>query len=234
MLRKIAKLISDFFLPRRCVACNSRLHDGETVLCSRCLLIESLSAPLFADSTDNVMLKSVLGCGDVLRGNALFEYRPHGGLAQLIYKMKYDGRSDIAVYMGRHIAKVLQSQGFFDGVDVIVPVPITRMRRFHRGFNQSEMLASGISEVTGLPIDSSSFVRRRFSGSQTQLSGQQRQANVRSAFSLVSAQDISGRHVLVVDDIFTTGATLSECLREISQNTEGVRLSILTLGLTKS
>ena len=232
MPRKIAQLISDFFLPRRCVACNSRLHEGETVLCSCCLIKESMSG-LFADSSDNVMVRSVLGCGDVIRANALFEFHPHGNMAQLIYRMKYDGRSSIAVFMGRHAAKVLQPEGFFDGVDVIVPVPITRMRRFQRGFNQSEMLAIGISEVTGIPVDNTSLLRCRFSSSQTRLKGEQRLANVRSAFALVSAQALSGRHVLVVDDIFTTGASLSECLSEISRKAEGVRLSILTLGLTK-
>lgn len=232
MLKKIARLISDFFFPRRCVACNSRLHDGETIVCSRCLLYESMSG-IFADHSDNVMVRSILGCGDVVRGNALFEFHPHSNIAQLIYRMKYDGRSSIAVFMGRHAAKVLKPSGFFDGVDVIVPVPITRLRRFHRGFNQSEMLARGISEVTGIPVDATSLVRRRFSGSQTRLSGEQRLSNVRSAFELVSSSALSGRHALVVDDIFTTGATLSVCLREISQKAAGVRLSILTLGMTK-
>ena len=233
MLKKIARLISDFFLPRRCVACNSRLHDGETIVCSRCLLYESMSG-IFADHSDNVMVRSILGCGDVVRANALFEFHPHSNIAQLIYRMKYDGRSSIAVFMGRHAAKVLKPSGFFDGVDVIVPVPITRMRRFQRGFNQSELFARGLSEVTSIPVDTTSLIRRRFARSQTRLSGEQRQENVASAFSLVASTALEGRHVLVVDDIFTTGATLGACLREISQNTKDVRLSILTLGLTKS
>lgn len=226
-------MIFDFFLPRRCVACNSRLHEGETVMCSRCLIHDSMSG-LFSDSSDNVMVRSVLGCGDVIRGNAMFEFHPHGNQARLIYKMKYEGRRDVAVYMGHHAAKALQPKGFFDDVDVIVPVPITRMRRFQRGFNQSELFARGLSEVTSIPVDTTSLIRRRFARSQTRLNGEQRQENVASAFSLVASTALEGRHVLVVDDIFTTGATLGACLREISQNTKDVRLSILTLGLTKS
>lgn len=180
------------------------------------------------------MVRSVLGCGDVIRGNAMFEFHPHGNQARLIYKMKYEGRRDVAVYMGHHAAKALQPKGFFDDVDVIVPVPITRMRRFQRGFNQSELFARGLSEVTSIPVDTTSLIRRRFARSQTRLSGEQRQENVATAFSLVASAALEGRHVLVVDDIFTTGATLGACLREISQNTKDVRLSILTLGLTKS
>lgn len=232
-MKRIAKLISDFFLPRRCVACDKRLYEGETVVCSRCLLDNSLTG-VFADSSDNVMVRAVTGCGDIVRANALFVFHPHSKMARLIYRMKYDGRSAIAVYMGIHAAKVLQPGGFFDGIDVIVPVPLTRMRRFHRGFNQSEMLARGISSVTGIPVDATSFVRRHFSGSQTHLGGEQRQANVESAFEMVAADGLRGRHVLVVDDVFTTGATLSACLREISCKVGEVRLSILTLGLTKA
>ena len=114
------------------------------------------------------------------------------------------------------------------------PVIPYRMRRFQRGFNQSELFARGLSEVTSIPVDTTSLIRRRFARSQTRLNGEQRQENVASAFSLVASAALEGRHVLVVDDIFTTGATLGACLREISQNTKDVRLSILTLGLTKS
>ena len=180
------------------------------------------------------MVRSVLGCGDVIRGNAMFEFHPHGNQARLIYKMKYEGRRDVAVYMGHHAAKALQPKGFFDGVDVIVPVPITRMRRFQRGFNQSELMAMGLQELTSIPVDTTSLVRSSFARSQTRLSGEQRQKNVATAFSLVSSDALSGRHVLVVDDVFTTGATLGACLREISQNTKNVQLSVLTLGVTKS
>lgn len=229
----LLKKISNFFLPRRCVVCNSILHEGETVICSQCLLHDSMSG-LFSDSSDNVMVRSVIGNGNIVRGNALFEFHPRGLQARMIYKMKYQGRSDIAVNMGRHAAKALLPAGFFEDVDVIVPIPITRMRRFQRGYNQSEMLARGISEITAIPIDTTSVVRHRFLRSQTRLSLEQRQKNVAKAFHLVSSSALSGKHVLVVDDIFTTGATLGACLREISQNTNGVRLSILTLGLTKS
>lgn len=202
-------------------------------MCSRCLIYDSMSG-LFSDSSDNMIVRSVMGCGDVIRGNALFEFHPHSNQARLIYKMKYEGRRDIAVYMGRHAAMALQPKGFFDGVDVIVPVPITRMRRFQRGFNQSELMAMGLQELTSIPVDTTSLVRSSFARSQTRLSGEQRQKNVATAFSLVSSDALSGRHVLVVDDVFTTGATLGACLREISQNTKNVQLSVLTLGVTKS
>ena len=231
--KKILKKVFEFFLPRRCVVCNSILHDGESVICSQCLLHDGMSG-LFPDSSDNLMVRSVLGFAPIIRANALIEFHPHGLQAGIIYKMKYKGRSDIAVNMGRHAAKALLPVGFFDGIDVIVPVPITRMRRFQRGYNKSEMFARGMSEVTSLPVDTTSIIRHRFHRSQTRLNLEQRRNNVANAFRLVSSASLSHKHVLVVDDIFTTGATLGACLREISQHATGVRLSILTLGLTKS
>lgn len=233
VLKRIFKLLIDFFLPRRCVVCNSRLHEGEHVVCSRCL-IENAMCGVFDDSNDNAMLRGVLGCGDIVRANALFHFHPKSEMARLIYKMKYLGRWDIGIYMGHHAARIFHSQGFFDGVDVIVPVPLTRKRRCQRGYNQSEMIAEGISEITGIPIEKKSLKRSRFSESQTHLRGEQRLANVAGAFSVDDASKLDNKHILLVDDIFTTGATLSACVREISSKAVGTRLSIMTLGLTKS
>ena len=228
----ILRLIADLFLPRRCVVCNKRLHDGEKVICSHCLLANPMDG-VFGSDYDNYMVDCLKGFGEVVRANALFEFHPKSAMANLVYKMKYRGRAEIGVLMGRHAALVLSSRGFFDGVDMIVPVPLTRKRRRQRGFNQSELIAEGISEVTGIPVDSKSLRRVRFSGSQTTLSGVERMANVDGAFFLTDSEPLSSRHVLIVDDIFTTGATVSACMREISGKTSGTRFTILTLGMTK-
>ena len=122
----------------------------------------------------------------------MFEFHPRGLQARMIYKMKYQGRSDIAVNMGRHAAKALLPAGFFEDVDVIVPIPITRMRRFQRGYNQSEMLARGISEITAIPIDTTSVVRHRFLRSQTRLSLEQRQKTLQKPFTWCLLQHCRG------------------------------------------
>ena len=229
----ILRLIADLFLPRRCVVCNKRLHDGEKVICSHCLLANPMDG-VFGSDYDNYMVDCLKGFGEVVRANALFEFHPKSAMANLVYKMKYRGRAEIGVLMGRHAALVLSSRGFFDGVDMIVPVPLTRKRRRHRGFNQSELIAEGISDVTGIIVNRRAFRRVRFTASQTTLRGEERMSNVDGAFLLADPEALSVRHVLMVDDIFTTGGTMSACMREISANTSGTRFSILTLGLTKS
>lgn len=232
-MRKILRLIFDFFLPRRCVVCNFRLHEGEHTICSRCLIDNGMCG-VFDDSHDNVMLRSVMGCGDMVRANAMFHFYPKSDMARLIYKLKYEGRWDVGVFMGRHAARALQPQGFFDGVDVIVPVPLTHKRFRKRGFNQSEMIAEGISEITGISVDKTSLIRCRFSDSQAHMGREQRQENVAGAFAIEDSSSLDNRHILLVDDIFTTGATMSACIREISGKTVGTKLSVLTLGLTKT
>ena len=229
---KCLSLIADFFLPRRCVVCSKRLQKGEAVVCGHCLLSNPMDG-VFINFADNRMVDCLKGRGDVVRANALFEFHPGSPMSSLVYKLKYRGRADIGVLMGRHVAQVLAPRGFFDGVDMMVPVPITRRRRLQRGFNQSEMISEGISEVTGIPVDSKSLRRVRFAGSQTTLSGVERMANVDGAFILADSEPLSSRHVLIVDDIFTTGATVSACMREISSKTSGTRFTILTLGMTK-
>ena len=229
LLRKIIELV----LPRRCVICNSRLYDGEDIICCGCLLENPMSG-VFTCHECNYMADSFLGRGDVIRANSLFEYHPGSAAAQMIYKLKYGGRGDIGVLMGKHAAKVLARQGFFDGVDVIVPVPLTGMRRRIRGYNQSEMVAWGISEMTGVPIDTKSLVRMNFAGSQTRLRADERWASVVNAFRVTDSSSLEGKHILLIDDIFTTGATLSACIREISAKTSATRFTIFTLGLTKS
>lgn len=225
--------IADLFLPRRCVVCNKRLHKGEEVVCSHCLFANPMDG-VFDSDVDNLMVDCLKGSGEVVRANALFEFHPKSAMANLVYKMKYRGRAEVGVLLGRHAASVLAHSGYFDGVDMIVPVPLTPKRHSQRGFNQSEMIAEGISDATGITVNSKSLRRVRFTGSQTTFRGEERMSNVDGAFHLDAPEALSSRHVLIVDDIFTTGATVSACMREIRAKTSGTRFSILTLGLTKT
>lgn len=229
----VLRQIVEFFLPRRCVACNHKLHEGEFVMCSHCLLANPMDGVFDCDE-DNDLVQCLLGCGEVAKANALFEFHPKSSISGIIYDLKYRGKAEVGVLMGRHAAVTLAPRGFFDGVDKIIPVPITRKRRRQRGFNQSEMIARGISEITGIPIDAKSLRRVRFISSQTNLSAAERMANVDGSFTWMCNEALPPKHILLVDDIFTTGATLLSCMRTISENISDIRFTILTLGLTKS
>ena len=135
--------------------------------------------------------------------------------------------------MGRLMAREFLSSGFFDGIDAIIPVPLAPKRQRQRGYNQSEQLAHGISEITGLPIYNKVVRRVSFKGSQTNRGRWERNENVAHVFELRDAAAISGRHLLLVDDVVTTGATLIACAQELAQ-AGSIKVSVLALGFAKS
>jgi ComF family protein len=127
----------------------------------------------------------------------------------------------------------MQLAGFFDGVDVLLPVPLSRKRLRQRGYNQSEQLARGVSDITHLPVITKVLKRKHFRQSQTQLNRLGRQENVADMFELRDGSLLVGRHVLLIDDVCTTGATLLACMDAL-KGIPGIRFSVLTLGFTKS
>ena len=168
----------------------------------------------------------------VERAAALMFYEPHSEMAQLVYQLKYGQRPDIGEDMGRLMAREMSLGDFFNGIDALVPVPLTRKRHRQRGYNQSEMLARGISDVTGIPVITEAVSRELFQQSQTSLSRRERQENVEGVFVLRHPQLLEGKHILLIDDICTTGATLMAC-GKVLHNIERVSISMLTLGFTK-
>jgi len=147
--------------------------------------------------------------------------------------LKYGGRREWGVIAGRMIAREIIGSGFFEGIDLLLPVPLTRKRRRSRGYNQSEELARGISEVTEIPVETRSVCRKIFAGSQTSRNRWQRVENVADAFELVDAGPVHARHVLIVDDVVTTGATIRTCAQQLVK--AGVaKISVLAFGFAKS
>ena len=236
MIRRVIQagsFILDFFLPRRCVSCNRRLHPGEVLLCSPCML-DNASVGAFKDSHNNRMLSLVTGMAMIIKANALIYYRPESDLADIIYKIKYGGRQDVAFLLGQHMAKVFQTQSFFDDIDAIVPVPVSKMRRMKRGYNQSEIISKGVAEITRIEVVTDAVVRRKFTVSQTSLFGSERRNNVKDVFAVKDAGQLNDKHILIIDDVFTTGATISSLIDVINRHTDNVRFSVLTVGFTKS
>ena len=221
----------DIISPRQCVVCGRRLMPSERSLCTVCLL-HLPRTNYHLNAYDNAMNRLFWGLERVERAAAYFHYEPHSEVARLVYALKYRQRPDIGEDMGRLMARELAPSGFFDGIDVLLPVPLARKRLRQRGYNQSEMLARGISEVTHLPIAVDVLRRERFEQSQTALGRRERQENVEGVFVQKQAIRLNGRHVLLVDDICTTGATLLACIKAL-KDVENLQISVLTLGLTK-
>jgi len=180
---------------------------------------------------DNEMAKAFWHQLPVERAAALFYYESHSEVANIIYRLKYKDQPEIGVWLGRMLASEAQSYHFFDEIDGIFPMPLTKQRLRQRGYNQSEEIAKGISEVTKLPIYADIVKRNVFSDSQTRKDRWSRSENVENAFAFnMLPPEI--HHLLIVDDIVTTGFTVISCAKQISHNND-VKISILSLGYTK-
>ena len=222
----------DFIFPRTCVVCDHHLAPTEHSLCGVCLFhLPRTDYPL--RPSDNPMAQLFWKLSSIQKAAALFYYHPHSETAQLVYRLKYNNRPDIGEDMGRIMAQELLRSDFFSDIDVLLPVPLSRKRLRQRGYNQSEQLAIGISDITHLPLVTKALRRKDFHQSQTTLNRWQRQENVADTFQLVDDSQLQGKHVLLIDDICTTGATLIACANTL-QDVEGIRISVLTLGFTKN
>lgn len=225
--RRLLDLIS----PRCCVVCGKRLAASEEAICNKCNL--HLPRTGFSGNPyENEMAKLFWGQIPVERAAALFHYEGHSETANIIYQLKYKNHPEIGPVMGRMLAIELQRDHFFDGIDGIIPVPLTRKRFRQRGYNQSFEIAKGVSEITGLPIYKGVVERTVFKGSQTRRWRWERQENVKLAFRLIDGDSIAGKHLLLIDDVVTTGATITACAKELVK-AGNVKISVLSLGLTK-
>lgn len=216
--------------PRCCVVCGRPLARGEECLCTMCNI--NLPRTDYHLRKDNPVEKMFWGKIPLEHATSFFFYRKGSDFRQILHQLKYGGQKGIGAIMGRYMAAELLESGFFEGVDVILPVPLHKKKQQIRGYNQSEWIARGIAAVTGISIDTESVVRQKNTETQTRKSFFERWENVEGIFQLHHAESLSGKHILIVDDVLTTGATTVECASCLAE-IEGIRISILTLAMAE-
>lgn len=223
--------ILDLIAPRACASCGGRLAIDEELLCASCNM-KMPRTDYYLTPDDNEMCRLFWARLNISRAAALFFYQPESTESSMIHALKYYNKPDIGYQLGRMAAREWMKSGFFDGIDVIIPVPLNRKRQTRRGYNQSMEIARGVSDVVSIGIADKAIKRAKATESQTVMNPLQRHDNVKGAFSLRHPELVAGKHVLIVDDIVTTGATISACGEELMK-AGGVTISILSLGYTK-
>ncbi len=224
--------IRDLFFPRTCVCCGKLLSSQEEGLCISCMA--SLPMTGILNAPGNEVERRFWGIYPIERATALYYYARGGLVSNILHGMKYRGRKLLCRQMGRIIGTELLGSGFFEGIDFILPVPLHKNRQRDRGYNQSELLARGISEITSIPVVTDVMRRIHNNATQTHKSAFERWDNAEGLFDVTErAHSLSGRHVLLIDDVLTTGATISACLDAL-KTVDYVKISVLTLAWAKS
>lgn len=227
-LRLLRQLL-DLIAPRLCCACGRRLNDDETVFCATCMM-RLPRTNFLVHPYDNEMAQTFWGrVGHFEKAYAFIYHQPHSDSARAVYKIKYFDMPDTGVDIGELMGRQMKAAGFTDDIDIILPVPLAKKRKRQRGFNQSEMIAQGISDATGIKVLTDVVKRVAFHGSQTKRDRQDRAENVENAFRLKDGKHVTGKHVLIVDDVVTTGATIVAMAKQITQ-VPGVRVSVAAIG----
>ncbi len=198
-------------------------------MCNTCL--SRVPLVLWANVEDNPLLRALWSRHAVEAAGSAFYYVPSSDFHNLFIMFKYGHRPTVGQYLARISFPRWYALGLARGACCIVPVPLSRIRRWHRGYNQAEWIARGISQVTGIPVCASVLRRTRNNSTQTHLTAQERLDNTRDLFAVhTKSPDLNGKTILLVDDIFTTGATLSDCIRALRKAYPTVRVHLFTLG----
>jgi ComF family protein len=233
MKRRFQSLISwgaaliELFFPRICAVCSKSLFLHERVICTPCLL--HLPETGYQKDPDNRAARIFWGRVRLVHCSAWLHYKKGNSTQKLIHQLKYKGRQDIGEHLGKLYGRKMQSCNALTDVDGIIPVPLHWKKERRRGYNQSLSIAKGISAETGKPVWTDKVVRKVSNVSQTTKDRFGRWENARERFSLKPGHGLEGKHILLVDDVITTGATI-EALAGVFEEKDHVRISVVSIG----
>lgn len=227
---RLFRSLTDFIMPRYCKVCGKRLNLGEEHLCMGCFA----SMPVLEWNPDDGFSPAeriLLSERQVQRAASVIQYDKDSNYRKIIYHLKYYNHPDVGVWLSAMGAEKLAGRGFFDGIDIIIPVPLSKRKKRRRGYNQSSYIAYGIRQVTGLPVYEDIIIRTKNRSRQAGLGRFQRWKNATGLYSVARPECLNGKHVLLVDDVMTTGATLCSVIKALCEANSGVRVSVFTLAI---
>ncbi|HOW10083.1 MAG TPA: ComF family protein [Bacteroidales bacterium] len=215
--------------PLTCHGCGNPLMRNEYLICTECYI--QIPRTGYHLKSDNPVSRLFWGRCLIDKAAAFSFYTRDSRIRRLIHQLKYKGVRELGPELGRIYGNNLKSSGFFDDIDLIVPVPLHPSKKRQRGYNQSDLISEGLSEVSGLPVNTELLVRTTCTKTQTKKSRYDRWTNVEDIFTVTDRAGISGSHILLVDDVITTGSTLEACANELLKS-DNVRVSVVALAFS--
>ncbi len=184
----------------------------------------------YHNESDNPVEQLFWGRCRIEKAAALSFYNRESRIRNLIHNLKYNGIREVGYELGKIYGVQLKNSGFTTDIDIIIPVPLHPAKERIRGFNQSDIISQGISDSTGIPVDRITLIRKNLSSTQTKKTRYERWTNVEGIFYVKNATVIRDKHILLVDDVITTGSTVESCVTELLK-TEGVKVSVIALAV---
>jgi len=218
----------DLMFPNLCVVCGNNLQKNEHQLCLSCLV--DIPRTNYHLIEENPIEKRFWGKVPVYRATSYFFFQKGSSFQKLLHILKYKGNKEIGEIMGKYAAVDLLDTPDFASIDLIIPVPLHPKKQKLRGYNQSEWIGKGISIILNKPQDTSTLIRVKENPSQTRKSVYERFENTEGIFKLSDSTILEGKHVLLVDDVLTTGSTLEACILALLE-TEEIKISVFTLAV---
>lgn len=228
-LREYIKGLVSIVYPHCCAACGEVLYYNENILCLKCYI--DLPRTGFHAIPDNEVARIFWGRIPVKNATSFIYFSRDSRYRQILHELKYRGRQQVGLEMGKLFGIELRNTSFIEA-DLIHPVPLHASKLRKRGYNQSELIARGMSHIMQIPVRSGLIIRENATGTQTKKSRYERWENVRDTFRVPDPEPLINKHVLLVDDVITTGATIEACAEALLA-IPGVTLSISSLACVK-
>lgn len=216
-----------FVYPTLCLGCTKPLLQQEELLCIECA--GNLPLTNYHHIPDNETATRFMGRIKLMHATSFAYYTKDALLQKMLHQFKYHNNQKVGFFLAKRFAQSLKKTDWIKQIDIIVPVPLHKKKLDHRGFNQSEIIAKELGRILNIPVDTHMLDRKINTESQTLKSREQRLENMEGAFQLKKT-GISHKHILILDDVLTTGATIEACIQPL-QNIGSVQISVATIGI---
>ncbi len=229
-LRRYTEDLINLLFPELCNGCGTLLYRGEKEICTKCRF--DLPYTDFHLHTDNLVAKQLWGRLPLNAAMAMLYFKKNSKVQNLIHSLKYKGKTDVGLLLGKLLAQKLKESELYYDVDLIIPVPLHLKKLRLRGYNQSEYIATGLAQELEIPFSTVNLVRNKATESQTKKSRYTRFENMLQVFEIKKAEELKDKHILLIDDVITTGATLEACGNTLL-NVGIKKLSIAAIAFTE-
>lgn len=225
MKLKFLNHLINLFYPSVCSACGNLLMQNEETVCLSCRYL--LPKTLYEQNQDNPLAQMFYGQIDFNAVTAEFFFSKTGKVQHLLHQLKYEGNKDAGFFLGQQLGESIKNAEPFQGIDFLVPIPLHPKKEHLRGYNQSYVIAQGVEDKTKIPIIKDCLYRKVFTSTQTKKSREERWDNVKDIFDVKNQELLENKHVLIIDDVLTTGATLMAAGNTLSK-IQDIKISVAT------